>query len=358
MIKFPRPRSYIDRPLPRQGMDDRKREELRDAHHSEKSGHVRDRMLAVHCVVNMGMTHEDTADTLMRCPGWVGKWVARYREGGLPALRDLPRSGRPLAVPRTALDGILADASGSPTTPAAVRDRIAGAAGTLFHIASVRRLMREFGLSRKRPRKAHVNRASASAVRSWQRRLAGAAPRLARAGYTMLVQDESIIVNDAGGMATHWTPRTVPVYEPYTGSHERIVVYGAIAEDGRQAFRTRDKFNADTFAQYLAELHGKFGKIAVIVDRAPQHRAGAVKDLLRANGEIKLIELPVGSPQLSAIEGTWRILKRDVRVPGQPRTLDELRIAVGEYLRTKRFNLNIYAYLNRKVVEGHTNFSS
>ena len=274
MIKFPRPRSYIDRPLPRQGMDDRKREELRDAHHSEKSGHVRDRMLAVHCVVNMGMTHEDTADTLMRCPGWVGKWVARYREGGLPALRDLPRSGRPLAVPRTALDGILADASGSPTTPAAVRDRIAGAAGTLFHIASVRRLMREFGLSRKRPRKAHVNRASASAVRSWQRRLAGAAPRLARAGYTMLVQDESIIVNDAGGMATHWTPRTVPVYEPYTGSHERIVVYGAIAEDGRQAFRTRDKFNADTFAQYLAELHGKFGKIAVIVDRAPQHPRG------------------------------------------------------------------------------------
>ena len=276
-------------------------------------------MLAVHCVVNMGMTHEDTADTLMRCPGWVGKWVARYREGGLPALRDLPRSGRPLAVPRTALDGILADASGSPTTPAAVRDRIAGAAGTLFHIASVRRLMREFGLSRKRPRKAHVNRASASAVRSWAAAPCGGGATPGARG-----------IHDAGaGRVDHRERRRGhgDALDAAHGARLRAVqpgatsgssCTGAIAEDGRQAFRTRDKFNADTFAQYLAELHGKFGKIAVIVDRAPQHRAGAVKNLLRANGEIKLIELPVGSPQLSAIEGTWRILKRDVRVPGQP----------------------------------------
>ena len=139
---------------------------------------------------------------------------------------------------------------------------------------------------------------------------------------------------------THFVSLTVQTHTATPRADRRV------RGDRRQAFRTRDKF----FAQYLRSCTGS--SAAVIVGSTARGRSCC------APTAIKLIELPVGSPQLSAIEGTWRILKRDVRVPGQPRTLDELRIAVGEYLRTKRFNLNIYAYLNRKVVEGHTNFSS
>ena len=36
-----------------------------------------------------------------------------------------------------------------------------------------------------------------------------------------------------------------------------------------QLFRIYDKFNAVTFVEYLKELHWKYGKIALILDRRP-----------------------------------------------------------------------------------------
>ena len=54
---------------------------------------------------------------------------------------------------------------------------------------------------------------------------------------------------------------------PYTGNHRRIVVYGAIAKDGRQLFRTREMFDAPTFVWYMKELQRHFGKV-VVMDKA------------------------------------------------------------------------------------------
>ena len=93
---------------------------------------------------------------------------------------------------------------------------------------------------------------------------------------------------------------------PYTGNHRRIVVYCAIAKDGRQLFRTRESFDAPTFVWYMKELQRYFGKAAVMMDRASPHRAKAVKRLLRENKSIKNIYLRKGSPYLNAVEEWWR----------------------------------------------------
>jgi len=50
------------------------------------------RILAVHMVCEQDLTATRTAELLMQCPDWVGMWVRRYREGGIAALRDCPRS--------------------------------------------------------------------------------------------------------------------------------------------------------------------------------------------------------------------------------------------------------------------------
>ncbi len=52
---------------------------------------------------------------------------------------------------------------------------------------------------------------------------------------------------------------------------------------------------------YLEAARKKFGKISVIGDRAPQHKANVVKKYLRKNKDVKLAYL-LRSPHLSMTE--------------------------------------------------------
>ena len=93
---------------------------------------------------------------------------------------------------------------------------------------------------------------------------------------------------------------------PYTGSHKKITIYGSLALDGRQFFRTYDRFNTVTFVAYLKELQKRFGKAVLICDRAPQHRSKLVKEFLRKNKNVRIMYFPKGSPYLNAVEECWR----------------------------------------------------
>ncbi len=81
-----------------------------------------------------------------------------------------------------------------------------------------------------------------------------------------------------------------------------MAVCGTITIQGEQLFRIYDKFNAVTFVEYLKELHWKYGKIALILDRASVHKSKKVKEYLAKNPDVKLIWQPKGSPYLNMIE--------------------------------------------------------
>ena len=57
-------------------------------------------------------------------------------------------------------------------------------------------------------------------------------------------------------------------------------MYGTIAKDGRQFFRTHERFDALAFVESLKEMQRHFGKVAVIMDRAFPHRAEPVRYLI------------------------------------------------------------------------------
>lgn len=332
-------------------MESRKREELREALREREANEAL-RKLAVRLVLDRGMEPVAVADLLDREADWVRTWVARYREGGLAALRDLPRSGRPALVPDFDVFTILWGEYVTHVSPALLCDAIEAETGVRYHISSVRRFLRKFGFSRKRPTLVHVNRAGPEEVREWQDSKIPELLGLMSEGYTLLVQDESVFVNDAGKGAKHWSPVGERVYAPYTGSHGKFAVFGALAHDGRQLFRTYDWFDSPTFVRYLRELHRKFGRIAVIVDQASQHRAAVVRDYLEGcGGEVLLYELPVGSPFMNASEGAWKRTKHVVRDPGCHRSVGDMRAAVGECPRVTRHHPGIFAYLRRKAVE-------
>ncbi len=114
----------------------------------------------------------------------------------------------------------------------------------------------------------------------------------------------------------------MPYGSPRTqGGHRRVVACGAISTDGKQVFRVRDRPDAGTLVAFLRDMHGKFGRVAVIVDRAPQHRVAAVGDCLCAHGAVRLIELPGGSPHLNAIGEAWRQARLALLVSGHHPTM-------------------------------------
>jgi transposase InsO family protein len=103
----------------------------------------RGREAMVRAVVNDGLSQADVARAFNTTPKTVGKWVARFREGGAEALRD--RSSRPLSMPSQ--------------TPIAVCERVealrrqrrtqaAIAAELRLAPATVSRILRRRGLSR------------------------------------------------------------------------------------------------------------------------------------------------------------------------------------------------------------------
>ena len=128
------------------------------------------------------------------------------------------------------------------------------------------------------------------------------------------MQDEAFFMHDTVSGRKYWSPKGRRISVPYTGSHRKVTIYGSLASDCRQFFRTYDKFNAVTFVAYLKELQMHFGKAVLICDRASQHRSRHVRKFLRKNKNVKIMYFPKGSPYLNAVEECWRQGKRRLLV--------------------------------------------
>ncbi len=146
------------------------------------------------------------------------------------------------------------------------------------------------------------------------------------------------------------------IFLPYTGRHESLVVYGTITENGNQLFRVYNKFNAVTFVEYLKELHWKYGKIAIILDRASVHKSKKVKEYLANNRDVKLIWLPKGSPYLNMIEQCWKISKYALLVSEYYAMFAIMNKAVSEYFRVTKFKLDVANYIFRNPAKMFANF--
>ena len=111
--------------------------------------------------------------------------------------------------------------------------------------------MRRRGLIPKVPQRVHISRAGKEAVRGWQYRFDKRVSCLEGNGFTIVDENEAFFIHDVISGRKYWFPRRERIVVPYAGSHRRIVVYGAIAKDGRQLFRMHESFDAPTFVGYL-----------------------------------------------------------------------------------------------------------
>ena len=108
-------------------------------------------------------------------------------------------------------------------------------------------------------------------------------------------------------------------------------------------------FNQYAFLKYLKELRRKFRKLLLFIDRAAQHRSSiTIRKHLEENKDVIRVEyLPKGSPQYNAVEECWRQGKDDLLVSKYYPKFTNLKDAIANYYRTKRFKLDIIKYLLR-----------
>ena len=196
---------------------------------------------------------------------------------------------------------------------------------------------------------------SVNSVYSGQYNVAERISRLEDDGFTVFQQDESIFLYDVISGRKYWSEVGIPIIFPYTGNHKKNIVYGAIAKSNQQFFRLYNKFNVEIFVKYLKEIHKRFGKIIVMVDRASQHTSKLVRKLLAECNEIKLIYLQKNLP----------ISKWSRRVLASSKTktsyfyykiFSDMTDAISKYIQTVRFNLNINDYIYRKFQSIAMNF--
>lgn len=132
-----------------------------------------------------------------------------------------------------------------------------------------------------------------------------------------------------------------------TGSHARTVVFGALGEDGTQLFRQYPNADSDPFLEYLEEMHRKWPKMILFIDKATYHKKEArVKARLRElRDSIKIRWFPTGFPEANPMEQCWNTGKDSVLGSTFYYNFKELKYAITNYYRTTRFNLDLYKYL-------------
>lgn len=168
--------------------------------------------------------------------------------------------------------------------------------------------------------------------------------------FTIVSLDESFFFYDSLVRRVWIDARKRPVVR-IMGSHQYSCLFGAVSMDSKQLFRQYNKFNSDTFLDFLKRIHHKFPKCYLFMDKAsPHYESRRVIDYLEENRDTLIpVYLPTASPEFMILEEVWNIAKHDLLVLEYYSSFEDFREKISRYFRTKRFGLDMRNYLLRTV---------
>ena len=169
-------------------------------------------------------------------------------------------------------------------------------------------------------------------------------------GFTVVSLDESFLFYDFL-IRRVWIDKEKRPVVGVTGSHRHSCLFGALSLEGKQLFRQYDRFNGDTFLEFLKTIHSKFPKCHLFLDKAsPHYRSRKVKEYFDEHKDSLIpAYLPTASPEFMVMEEVWNVAKRDLLVLKHYTSFSDFKNRISRYFRTKRFNLNVRNYLLRDV---------
>ena len=278
---------------------------LMNLYKKEKNADIAKRLQLIILIRVDEKSASKAAMALHMCRSWGPKWYKRYMKGGVDALKSMSKSGRTPKVPRQFMKriGRLSRKAQRCCTAEEMQDFIFQMTGQKFELSYVRKHMKKWGYTMKVPVLRHVNRASRRRIKRFQKRIKKIITQAEVEDYTTCIQDESIVTADARARKEVYTYGNYRAVYTYTGSHSKTIVFGLITTICEGYFEQHDKFTKVEFEEFLRNACKKFGKILMILDRAPQHRAKDVQEAIEdLDGQVRLAYLPPGCPDLNAIE--------------------------------------------------------
>ena len=242
------------------------------------------------------------------------RWIALYREGGTEALTAKPLAGRPQKLDGAKLRWIYRTVvTKNPLqlrfpfalwTREMVKELIERKFGIRLSVVSVGRLLKKLGLSCQKPLM-RAFRQDPVVVEEWIGKEYPRIKQLARREKAEIYFGDEAGIRSDHHAGTTWGIRgSTPVVRT-TGARFSMNMISAITSKGAMRFMTyTGKMNAPLFCEFLKRLiHNAPGKIFLILDGHPVHRAGLVKRFVETtNGELRLFTLPPHSPELNPDE--------------------------------------------------------
>lgn len=296
--------------------------------------------------VEAGESPEDVIRALGFHRSCIYDWLARYREGGLEALRYRKIPGRKPKLSGSELKKLYRWLTTKDPrqlkfefalwTRDMVRELIHREFNVRLSVVSVGRLLKKLGLSPQKPlRRAYQQ--DAEAVKRWKQEEYPAIRRAAReAGATIFFGDEASVRSDYHS-GTTWAPVGKTPVVRATGARFSVNLISAISAQGQMRFMTVEgKLNATKFITFLRRLLvGAEKPIFLILDRHPVHRSAAVRRFVEStDGRLRLFFLPSYSPELNPDEQVWNHVKHHGVGRTTPAGPDQLKRAVQNRLRS------------------------
>lgn len=249
------------------------------------------------------------------------EWLAKYREGGIDALRRRKAPGKPPKLNGKQLKNIYKLVVGvdprlvkfefSLWTRGMVRDLISRKFKINLSEVSVVRLLDKLGLSPQRPTRRAIQRDDL-AVYKWMAEDFPALRKLAAEhNAEVFFGDESSIRSDYHS-GTTWAPvGKTPVIKT-TANRRRVNLISAINPCGAMKFMaTEGNVTGAVFIEFLKRLtHKATRPVFLIVDNHSVHRSNEVREYVKStDGKLRLFYLPPYSPGLNPDEHVWNYLK-------------------------------------------------
>lgn len=102
---------------------------------------------------------------------------------------------------------------------------------------------------------------------------------------------------------------------------------------------------------YLKQVHKKFPKCYLFIDKASQHYKSDIVQQYFAKHKDTLIPvwLPTASPEFMVLETCWQVSKNDLLVLKYYPSFGDFKKITGQYFKTKRFKLDMRKYLTGGV---------
>lgn len=295
--------------------------------------------------IEAGESPEVIAKALGYHRSCIYEWIAKYREGGVEALKTRPIPG---AKPKLSgkdlqwLYSTIVDKNPLQLkfpfalwTRAMVRDLVAREFQIKMSEVTVGRLLKKLGFTVQKP----LHRAyqqNPQLVLSWQAEDLPRIRAMAKAEKaTVYYADESSIRSDYH-CGTTWAPKGKTPVVRSTGSRFKVNMLSAISPLGGLRFMLFDgMMNADVFCDFLKRLiHNAEKPVYLIVDNHPVHRSSRVREFVKGTeGRLKLFFLPPYSPELNPDEQVWAHLKREVSRQ-TPASLGDLKKRVVSFFRS------------------------